>query len=151
MKECAARDTGATTVKGEERGFILVTVILYLAILMVLSYLLLYKINSTMKIATNARSGIAAFEGAEGGAIAVASYMAKFKMTNVPQDVLVTSSYRATIEVLGDSINYPVGFSSLWKRTNVKINSVSPPPPNDRSEVEMVVFVPTTPVGYGNE
>lgn len=95
--------------------------------------------------------GMVRFQGAEGGAIAVASYMSKYKRTDTPLDILSTSEYTATTKVLGDTISYPVGFSSLWKGVNMQINSMSPPVPNDKTEIEMVVFIPISPVGYGNE
>lgn len=137
-------------------GFVLITVILFLAIFAVLSMTLLYKITSTIKISGINKAGTMRFHGAEGGAIAAASYMAKYKRTDIPQDLLETPEYRVETRVLGDTIRYPIGFSSLWKGATIQVNSVSVPPttaPADSptSEVELVVFVPISPVGYGNE
>lgn len=137
------------TKENNEQGFVLITVILFLAIFMILSFTLLYKITSTIKISGITKMGMARFHGAEGGALSVASYMAKYKETNVPLDVLETENYRVVATPLGDTIRYPVGYSTMWKGVTVKINSVSKPV--ESSEVEMVVFVPVSPVGYGNE
>lgn len=134
-----------------ERGFVLISVIMFLAMFMVLAMMLMYKITSTVKISGLNKMGMVRFQGAEGGAIAVASYMSKYKRTDTPLDILSTSEYTATTKVLGDTISYPVGFSSLWKGVNMQINSMSPPVPNDKTEIEMVVFIPISPVGYGNE
>jgi len=134
-----------------EQGFVLITVIMFLAVFMVLGFLLLYQITSTIKISGLSKMEMFRFHGAEGGALSVVSYMAKYKETNPPADVLKTGAYEAVVVPLGDTIRYPVGFTSLWKGVDMKINSVSPPKPADTSEVEMVVFIPITPVGYGNE
>jgi len=134
-----------------EEGFVLITVILFLALFAVLSMTLLYKITSTIKISGVNKTGMMRFHGAEGGAIAAAAYMSKYKRTDIPLDLLVTPDYTVTTRVLGDTIRYPVGFSSLWKGATIQINSISPPSGSDTSEVEMVVFVPISPVGYGNE
>lgn len=132
-------------------GFVLLTVILFLAIFMILSMTLLYKITSTIKISGINKTGTIRFHGAEGGAIAAAAYMSKYKRTDIPLDLLETPDYTITTRVLGDTIRYPVGYSSLWKGATIQINSVSPPAGVRTSEVEMVVFVPISPVGYGNE
>jgi hypothetical protein len=137
------------TKENNEQGFVLITVILFLAVFMILSFTLLYKITSTIKISGITKMGLVRFHGAEGGALSVASYMAKYKETNVPLDVLETENYRVVATPLGDTIRYPVGYSTMWKGVTVKINSVSKPV--ESSEVEMVVFVPVSPVGYGNE
>jgi hypothetical protein len=134
-----------------EKGFILITVIMFLAVFMVLGFMLLYKITSTVKISGLSKIEMYRFHGAEGGALSVVSYMAKYRETNPPADVLKTGEYEVDVVPLGDTIRYPVGFTSLWKGADMKINSVSPPKPADTSEVEMVVFIPITPVGYGNE
>lgn len=135
--------------KNNEKGFVLITVILFLAIFMALSFTLLYKITSTIKISGITKTGLVRFHGAEGGALSVASYMAKYKETNVPLDVLETENYKVTSTPLGDTIRYPIGYSTMWKGVTVKIDSVSKPV--ESSEVEMVVFIPVSPVGYGNE
>ena len=137
--------------KNGEQGFVLVMVIMFLAMFMVLGTMLMYKITTTVKMSGINKMGIMRFQGAEGGAIAVASYMSKYKRTDTPQDILVTGDYSVTTKVLGDTISYPIGFASMWKGVNMQINSVSPPAPNDKTEIEMVVFVPISPVGYGNE
>lgn len=137
--------------KDYERGFVLISVIMFLALFMVLATMLMYKITSTVKISGLNKAGLTRFQGAEGGAIAVASYMSKYKRTDTPLDILSTSEYTAITKVLGDTISYPVGFSSLWKGVNMQINSMSPPVPNDKTEIETVVFIPISPVGYGNE
>ena len=135
----------------KEGGFVLISVILFLAMFMVLGTLLMYKMLATVKLSGVNKLELARFQGAEGGAIAVSSYMAKYQRTDVPLDILSTAEYTVTTKVLGDTIAYPIGFSSLWKGVNVQLNSVSPPKPNDKSEVEMVVFIPSAPEGYGNE
>ena len=138
--------------RGNEQGFVLISVILFLVIFMILGMTLMYKITATVKVSGLNKLGMIRFQGAEGGAIAVASYMSKYRGTNVPQDILqpATGEYSATAQVLGDSISYPLGYSSLWRGVNMQINSVSPPAPNDKTEIETVVFIPLTPIGYGN-
>ncbi len=134
-----------------EQGFVLIGVIMFLVMFMVLGMMLMYKITSTVKISGLNKLGMMRFQGAEGGAIAVASYMSKYRATDIPLDVLSTNEYTVTTKVLADSISYPVGYSTLWRGVNMQINSVSPPVPNDTTEIETVVFVPLTPIGYGNE
>jgi hypothetical protein len=130
---------------------VFVTVLLFLFIFMILGLMMMYKITSTIKISGITKVGMTRFHGSEGGAISVAAYMTKYKETNVPPTILKTAQYEATVTPLGNTIRYPVGYASLWKGADIQINSVSPPRPNDTSEVETVAFVPLTPVGYGNE
>jgi hypothetical protein len=135
----------------KEQGFILVTVLLLLVLITLIGFTLSYKIISTIKISGLTKMGMVRFYGAEGGTLSVTAYMTNFKRTDAPLDVTLTSFFKANIKVLGDTIRYPVGYGTLWKGADIQINSVSPPPPNDRSEVEAVVFIPVSPVGYGNE
>ena len=137
--------------KPNEQGFVLITVVLFMALFAILGLMLMYKVTLTTKASGLTKMGMVRFQGAEGGALAVASWMAKYKRTDVPVEVIKTGNYSATVVPLGNTIRYPVGYSTMWKGADIRINSVSPPAPNDKSEVEMVVFIPLSPVGYGNE
>jgi len=136
-----------------ERGFLLVSTLLFLALFTILGMMLMYKVTSTIKISGLSRMEMTRFHGAEGGALSVAAYMTQYRRTDPPEDVTITDTreFEAGVTLLGDSIRYPVGYSTLWKGGDVQINSVSPPTPDDKSEVELAVFIPVSPVGYGNE
>ena len=119
---------------------------MFMMLFMILGMVLMYKVTATVKMSGIHKTGLMRFQGAEGGAIAVASYMSKYRQTNIPQDVLATSQYTATTQVLGDTMMYPLGYSTLWRGSNVKINAVSS---DGKNEIETVVFVPLMPLGYG--
>ena len=86
------------------------------------------------------------FLGAEGGIYAVSGWMYFYKRVDIPKEVAHTDSYDVKVNILKNTIRYPVGYASLWKGFDVKLNSYS-----NETEIEAVVFVPVAPVGYGNE
>ncbi|MBI4687385.1 MAG: hypothetical protein HY756_06350 [Nitrospirae bacterium] len=111
----------------------------------------MYTITSTVKTSGLLTMESKRYYGAEGGILSVAAFMTFYKRTDAPKDVTETNTFTATTLYLGDTVRYPIGYSTLWKGADVRINSQSPPPPNDMKEVEAVVFIPVAPAGYGNE
>ena len=70
---------------GDERGFVLISVIMFMMLFMILGMVLMYKVTATVKMSGIHKTGLMRFQGAEGGAIAVASYMSKYRQTNIPE------------------------------------------------------------------
>jgi hypothetical protein len=106
-----------------------------------------YKLISlNLKGITEEKKEFLRFQGADGGVYAVAGWMYYYKRFDLPKEVTETSSYKAQVRVLANTVRYPEGYSSLWKGFDARINSKS-----DNLEVEAVVFVPVAPAGYGNE
>ena len=103
-------------------------------------------IISNTKGITNEKEEFLQFEGADGGIYAVAGWMYIYKRTDVPKEVTITQSYQVKMEVLGNSVRHPPGYSLMWKGFDAKLNSKSGP-----TQIEAIIFVPVTPAGYGNE
>ncbi len=142
----------------DQRGIALVTALLFLLVFSIMAVMLVYMITSTVKTSGLLRLEAERFYGAEGGVLSVLGYMTLYKRTDAPRDITDPCTiptdmgcFKVTTLFLGETVRYPVGYSTLWKGADVKINSVSPPPPDDKAEVEVVAFIPTAPVGYGNE
>lgn len=134
-----------------QKGIALVTVMIFMLIFLLLGAMLMYTITSTVKTSGLLTQASKRYYSAEGGILSVAAYMTVYKRTDAPKDILETDTFTATTLYLGDTVRYPTGYSTLFKGADIRINSQSPPPPNDIKEVEAVVFIPTAPVGYGNE
>jgi hypothetical protein len=132
-------------------GIALVTSLIFMLLFTVMGMTLIYSITSTVKASGLLIKDSQRYYGAEGGVLSVAAYMTFYKRTDAPRDITDSDTFIATTLYLGETVRYPVGYSTLWKGADVRINSKSPPTPNDIKEVEAVVFIPTTPVGYGNE
>ncbi len=130
-------------------GFVLITVLMLLLLFTIAGLGTLYSVQSSIKGTGHLRQDTVQFYGADGGAVAVLGYMTAFKTTIVPQDVKETGNYVVNIRVLGETVRYPPGFSTLWKGSDVVENSISLP--DRKAEVEVVAFIPTSPAGYGNE
>lgn len=134
----------------DERGVALAIVIMTLAIILIVGIMLVKMTSMNLKSSVEKKKGLERFYGAEGGIFAVAGWMTFYKRFDLPQDVLKTDSYEANAKVLGETVRYQVGYSTLWKGSDVLINSESPPG-DPKAEIEAVVFIPVFPVGYGNE
>lgn len=134
----------------EEKGVALITVTIFMALMLVLGLAILHMSTTDIKTSGIMRQEITNFYGADGGISAVSAWMTLYKRTDLPAEVLTTNDYKATFEIMGDSIRDAEGYSVQWKGMNVKVNSQSPPT-SPVSEIEAVVFVPVAPVGYGNE
>ncbi len=134
----------------DQQGMVLVLVLMLLVLFTAMGILLMYMVTSTIKSSGLLRMEETRFYGAEGGVLAVTAYMTQYHRTDAPEDITNSTTYQTTVTYLGQTINYPIGYSTLWKGANVKINSVSPPA-NSTAEIEAVVFIPVSPVGYGNE
>jgi hypothetical protein len=139
-----------------ENGIALVTSLIFMLLFTIMGMMLMYMVTSTVKASGLLIKDSQRYYGAEGGVLSVAAYMTFYKRTDAPKDITDPDpdkpySFKATTLYLGETVRYPVGYSTLWKGADVRINSQSPPPPNDIKEVEAVVFIPTTPVGYGSE
>lgn len=134
-----------------QQGMALVIALSLLLVFSVMGMMLMYTITSTVKGSGYLRQATERFYGAEGGVLSVAAYMTYYKRTDAPRDITDTAKFKATILYLGQTVRYPVGYSTQWTGADVRINSKAPPPPDDKAEVETVVFIPTAPVGYGNE
>jgi len=116
-------------------------------ILLLLLALGVYKLISyNLKGVVEEKKEFLHFQGADGGVYAVAGWMYYYKRVDVPREVTETSSYKAQVKVLENTVRYPEGYSSLWKGFDARINSQS-----GGVKVEAVVFVPVAPAGYGNE
>jgi len=138
-----------------QRGAVMVLVLMLLLLFTAMGLLLMYMITSTVKSSGLLRSEEAGFYGAEGGVLAIAAYMTAYHRTDFPINELQSllpgaGAWSATYTPLGPTIMYPVGYSTLWTGVSEQIDGVSPPT-NSTSEVEAVVFIPVSPVGYGNE
>ena len=132
-----------------QRGFVLVTVLMLLFLFTAAGLGTLYSIKANIEASGALYSDARRFYGADGGAVSVLGYMTAFKTTVVPPDVKRSADFEVQVKVLGQSVRYPPGFSTLWKGSDVVENSVSMP--DRKSEVEVVAFIPTSPAGYGNE
>jgi hypothetical protein len=135
----------------KEDGIALVIAILFLFIFSIMGAMLMYTITSTVKSSGLLSLEASRYYSTEGGVLSVISYMTLYKRVDVPKDVTDSDTYSVSTLNLGQTVRYPVGYSTLWKGVDVRINSKSPPPPNDKKEIEAVAFIPTAPVGYGNE
>ena len=140
----------------KERGFILPTVILFIAIITLIAFTLSYRLISTTKLSGISKSGTVYFYGAEGGCLSAAAYMTQYRVTVAPSNVLTdaTSLFPGTFSVniypLASTVRPPIGFSTLWTGSDIRENCVSLPQPSN-SQVEVLVFVPIAPAAYMNE
>jgi hypothetical protein len=134
----------------DQQGMIMVLVLMLLLLFTAMGILLMYMVASTIKSSGLLKTEETRFYGADGGVLAVTAYLTQYHRTDAPADITSSTNYQATITYLGQTITYPIGYSTLWKGANVKINSVSPPT-NSTAEIEAVVFIPVAPAGYGNE
>jgi hypothetical protein len=137
--------------KLREDGMALVIAIIFLLIFSIMGAMLMYTITSTVKSSGLLSLEAGRYYGTEGGVLSVISYMTLYKRTDVPLDVTLSDTYSVSTLNLGNTVRYPVGYSTLWRGADVRIDSKSPPPPNDTKEIEAVAFIPNAPVGYGNE
>lgn len=137
----------------EQQGFVLITVLMILLLFTTLGLSTLYSVRSNIQGSGNLRVDSFGFYSADGGAVSVLGYMTAYKTTTVPREVKKPkdSPFEVVIEVLGESVRYPAGFSTLWKGSDVRENAYAPNQANARSEIELVAFVPTSRAGYGNE
>lgn len=143
---------GETNTFRNQQGMVLVLVLMMLLLFTAMGILLMYMVASTIKSSGLLKSEEIQFYGAEGGVLAVTAYMTVYHQGTAPEDITTQASYYATTTPLGQTIAYPIGYSTQWKGFNMKINSVSPPPPAaSTSAIEAVVFIPVAPAGYGNE
>ena len=140
-------------VKSDQRGIALVVTLSFLLVFSVVAMMLLYTITSTVKSSGLLVLEAKRFYGAEGCVLSMAAYMTLYKRADPPVNVTDPPdlSCKGTFFYLGDAVRNAVGYSTLWKGSDTRLNCKSPPPPNDIKEIEAVIFVPNAPVGYGNE
>ena len=133
---------------GGERGFALFWCLVLSLIVTLIGYSIFLLLMEDIKTEKAQRETLRRFQGADGGVYAVAGWIMKYKDANVPEEVTVTNTYTAYVNLLGGTVRIPAGFSTAWQGFDVRINSKDK---TETKEVEAIVFVPVSPAGYGNE
>lgn len=131
-----------------QNGFVMVTCMLMLFLFTAVGLGSMESIKATVKSSGLLRMDTLRFYEADGGVLSTFGYMTAYKRTDVPSEVKHTGSFDVSVDVIGSSVRYPPGFSTLWKGADVKATSLSK---DGLAEIEAIAFIPTSPAGYGNE
>ena len=134
--------------KSNQDGFVMVTAMLMLFLFTAVGLASMESIKSTVKSSGLLRMDTLRYYEADGGVLSTFGYMTAYKRTDVPSEVKHTGAFDVSVDVIGESVRYPPGFSTLWKGADVKATSVSK---DTFAEIEAIAFIPTSPAGYGNE
>lgn len=128
------------------KGSALIVVLFIVSLLLLLAIGVSKLLVSNIKTQVKEREAFIQFQNADGGIYAVAGWMYIYRRFDVPREITDTETYKVRFSILKNTVRYPVGYSSAWLGFDVRLNSSS-----ETKEVESVIFVPVTPVGYGNE
>src|SRR5271157_4555953 len=131
LQKCTYSTAEKANTGRNQQGTVLVLVMMLLLLFTTMGILLMYMVTSTIKSSGLLKMEDLRFYGAEGGVLAVAAYMTQYHQVTVPHDVTDQTTpqpgYHADHHSLGQTIAYPIGYSTLWVGENVYIDSISPP------------------------
>lgn len=137
----------------KNKGIALITVMVLLVIMTILGLAVLNLSTIQIRGGSAVRKAVASSISAGSGIFAVSGWMVKNRSADVPKEIKIKSGeYETYISVLDPNavLKLP-GYSTKWRGMVVRVNSSSPNQANEIARIEGIVFVPVTPVGYGNE
>lgn len=131
-----------------ERGFVLLWALVLSLVISVIAVGLFTMVMRETAVEGSQTTYVHRFQSAENGIYAVAGWMVYYRRVDPPAGITSTDQYRVALAVLKETVRVPVGYSTLWRGFDVKLDSVDS---SNMKEIESIVFVPVAPVGYPND